>query len=133
MQFGYIFGYTSVSYFCLTEANDSCCMVKTRALAVRVTAEQALLLSQKARGIGCSRTAYIRLALFQDTLFVPEEDLEIIKLRNERKSFYCSRELWDLLLGHVKDKASVSSYIRKALEEKLYRESKFFRKTWGTL
>jgi hypothetical protein len=53
-------------------------------------------------------------------------DLEFEMLRTERRSFFCSNKLWKELLIITKDKTSVSTYIRQAIEEKMNRENKGF-------
>lgn len=43
--------------------------------------------------------------------------------RSERKSIFCSNRLWEELRKRVKDKTSISQFIKQAVLEKLVREA----------
>jgi hypothetical protein len=50
-------------------------------------------------------------------------ELEFEMLRTERRSFFCANKLWKELEKRTKDKMSISTYIKQAIEEKMKREN----------
>ena len=47
--------------------------------------------------------------------------MEILR-KADNRNFYCSHELWEELKKKTKDQTSVSSYIKRAIIEKMIRE-----------
>ena len=50
-------------------------------------------------------------------------ELDFEMQRSERRSFFCPNTLWTEVLKKTKDKISISTYIRQAIEEKMEREN----------
>ena len=49
-----------------------------------------------------------------------EQEFELINGNN--RNFYCSAKLWQELKKKTKDKTSISSYIKRAIIEKMIKE-----------
>lgn len=100
-------------------------MARRLYLMVAITEEQRETLQLLANSEGFkSKSAYVRHKIFQKIpLRTTTNDSNISSefefQRGERRSFYCSNELWDKIQKMASDEASISQYIQKVIEEKL--------------
>ena len=95
--------------------------MKTERITIRFTPEQAKYLRQRAKSAGYFKVVeFIRSILFSDMEECePEFVSEFYAIRGERRSFYCSNELWEEMRRHVNGKCSLSKFIKQAIHEKI--------------